>query len=436
MKLNLDKDILSFIDNKYIIFYNNNKMYDIIIIGGGISGLYTYHSLTKHVPKKNILLLEKNNYFGGRIYQHTDILFNHNYSFPAGAARFNKNHTEVVKLLREFKLIDFRKDKGFTSDFEFIDSKKSFSTQFNNENGFKYVNKVIKQSKKFDDNYLKSITFCELAEKVLKKDEVEFMLIASGYSGQLKHMNSFDAVELFSKGININMPYWGNKYHLLIESLVDSLKSKGANLILKANVENVETNNNTFHIKCNNKIVKCKQIVYCIPKPALLNINQLKPIHCLLKNSITCKPLCRTYAIFKKEDIWFHNLKNKVVTNNELRYIIPMDSENGLIMISYTDDIDTEYWKSIKNNQAKLKTNIVKLVKETFKININEPEKVYVFHWDCGVTYWNKGYDSDNISNLLINPLPNTFICGENYSKTQSWVEGALETSNKCVSLM
>ena len=47
--------------------------------------------------------------------------------------------------------------------------------------------------------------------------------------------------------------------------------------------------------------------------------------------------------------------------------------------------------------------------------------------------YWNKNIESSHTSNYLINPLPNLFITGENYSLTQSWVEGALDTSDKCI---
>ena len=43
-------------------------MYEIIIIGGGISGINSYLELVKRgVSKDKIILLEKNNYFGGRI---------------------------------------------------------------------------------------------------------------------------------------------------------------------------------------------------------------------------------------------------------------------------------------------------------------------------------------------------------------------------------
>ena len=62
-------------------------MYDILIIGGGISGLYNYVRLINSYRK--VLLLEKNDYFGGRIYQYKDTILSEKYEFPAGAARFN-----------------------------------------------------------------------------------------------------------------------------------------------------------------------------------------------------------------------------------------------------------------------------------------------------------------------------------------------------------
>ena len=42
-------------------------MYDYIIVGGGISGLYMYYKLIE--SGKKIILLEKLHEFGGRIYQ-------------------------------------------------------------------------------------------------------------------------------------------------------------------------------------------------------------------------------------------------------------------------------------------------------------------------------------------------------------------------------
>ena len=39
---------------------------DIIIIGGGIAGLYAAYKIKKMSPNKNIILLEKENVLGGR----------------------------------------------------------------------------------------------------------------------------------------------------------------------------------------------------------------------------------------------------------------------------------------------------------------------------------------------------------------------------------
>ena len=55
---------------------------------------------------------------------------------------------------------------------------------------------------------------------------------------------------------------------------------------------------------------------------------------------------------------WFKDLK-KTVTNNPLRFIIPMDSEKGTIMISYTDDVYCNYWEKRRHDQAELKKSIV-----------------------------------------------------------------------------
>lgn len=86
-------------------------------------------------------------------------------------------------------------------------------------------------------------------------------------------------------------------------------------------------------------------------------------------------------------------------------------------------------------DQDKLKKQIVKLIKKTFNIVVNYPTKVWVFHWDCGVAYWKKNVDSLSVSNYLLNPMDNLYICGENYSLYQSWVEGSLDSCHKCLDL-
>ena len=412
----------------------SSTTYDYVIIGGGISGLYMYMKLimTKGSNIK-ILLLEKNKYFGGRIYQHNDKRYG--ISYPAGAARFNKSHHRVIKLLKKFHLLDFRKEKGSSAQIRFIYANNKFSS-FKNKSGFHYIERVLSKMKNESRENLMNHTFQEFASKVLEQDEVDFMLIASGYSGQLKFMNAFDAYHLFSEGIRVDVPYWSGKFHLLIEKMVAHLQYHNASLINNADVADVLYENKKYKITYNSKCISSDKVIVCAPKNSLLHFSCFRPIQCILKNSVTCKPLCRVYALFDKNDPFIDMMKQKTVTNNALRYVIPMDPEKRLIMISYTDDDYTEFWSKKSNDQALLKKTVVKLVKEAFQVQIREPKKVFVHHWKCGVAYWNKGVDSDIVSTFVTNPLPNIYICGENYSRNQSWVEGALESCDRCLALL
>ena len=59
--------------------------YDIIIVGGGISGLYTMYNFKIKYPKLKVLLLEKEDRFGGRIYTFNKKIDNILYTMDLGA---------------------------------------------------------------------------------------------------------------------------------------------------------------------------------------------------------------------------------------------------------------------------------------------------------------------------------------------------------------
>lgn len=53
-----------------------DKVYDCIIIGGGISGLSCAKTLIKdfHIPSENVLICEAHSYVGGRIMQTSEFI--------------------------------------------------------------------------------------------------------------------------------------------------------------------------------------------------------------------------------------------------------------------------------------------------------------------------------------------------------------------------
>ena len=239
-------------------------------------------------------------------------------------------------------------------------------------------------------------------------------------------------------GMNQDLQFHGLSSGL--SSIIKNIKNKinsydKTKILLNHDVNNIEYNNEvglfSFYISKKNKKYQSKKCILAIPKPDLLNFNILNPIKKEL-NSIIYKSLCRIYAVFKEKDIWFKNI-NKTTTNNNSRYIIPLNKEKGSIMITYGDSKYADYWNNL--SKKLLLENIKKNIYKTYKIKINNPIFLKKFYWKCGTGMWLKNKDSTLLSKKIIQPFSKIplYICGENYSESQGWIEGALQTSENVI---
>jgi len=453
-------------------------MNDIIIIGGGIAGLYCFYQLQKKFPNKNlkISLFEKNDYFGGRCltkYKKFNKKFNKKINktfnnklnkkiiqYETGAGRLNENHKLFLSLLKDLDLKDELIET--TGKSNILPSKDyDLKSKFQNKTSFTYIKKVINHAKSLikknkikGTKELQKYTFIEYAKTILQQDEVKFLLDFSGYYGELVYENAYDAIRLFEEGITNSLKYYILKHGFthFINTLVKKIKINGQQkqqkqqeeqyhqLYLNQELLKIKELGNTYVLNINNNIYQTKFLILALPKPALLKFNYLNIYNPEL-NSVSCKPLCRIYSVFPKT--WFSNLE-KSTTNTNLRYIIPINKENGLIMTSYTDAKYALYWKKFLNkSNNELSKEIVKQLKLIFyekektknkttetPIKIEKPIYNSINYWNCGVAYWKPNVNSKVISKkmLKINKDKTLYIIGENYSNNQGWVEGALET--------
>jgi oxygen-dependent protoporphyrinogen oxidase len=75
-------------------------MYDYLIIGAGVAGLYTAFNLSRSYPKKKICIIESTSYIGGRLHsiKYDGVIV------EGGAARFNNKQYRVQSLVKELGL--------------------------------------------------------------------------------------------------------------------------------------------------------------------------------------------------------------------------------------------------------------------------------------------------------------------------------------------
>ncbi len=433
---------------------SNKNLFDLIIVGGGISSIYLVYLLSKSKSwsNKKICVLEKENHFGGRLKVFKTRKQGFNYEWDEGGARFNQNHHLLRSLIKEVGLSKNIVEAGAHIDFMPTD-KEYYSNhpELLRSDPNDLMNKVLDSMKNQKKEVLIKTNFIEYAPKILTKEEFKYVIDSFGYYAELERMNAYDFYRLIRFDMSTNhSKFYGLTSRLgsVVDALIKKIKSskmykkKNIKFFTNQDVNSIDYNEptNIFTIKSNKNFVwKSKKCVCAMPQKALKRLRILKPINKLL-DTINCIPLCRIYSIYRvpkkdsKEKVWFDFMNGKVSTDSPIRFIIPVDKKKGVIMISYSDDKYANYWhKQEKKSMNHLNSRLQALTQKWVPKGVKVPKPIFtrVSYWDCGVAYWKKNVDSKKVYKKILHPFEKIplFICGENYSLHQAWSEGALQTA-------
>ena len=433
-------------------------IYDTIIIGGGIAGLYAGLLLLRQDPKHRLIILEKERYLGGRIITYTDKYM----TVEKGAARFNEHHLRLKQLIADLglasRIVEIGSDTVFYSaDGQKTEDSMSFLESLTNPFGVlvdvwsqafsplpmvPLIARVILYSKVLSRSHLISHSFTQIACEVLSKEEVSIIQGGFGYYTELVEMNARDAIALMEGGLNPSNQFYvlNGGLSQLIARMVTELNRGERRVLTDIEVAKIEYPENHFVVKSKSgkKFVGLRCIC-ALPKEAVQRLPIFRPISNLL-DRILCFPLCRIYSKFdmrNRDNAWIRDLP-KLTTDSPLRIVIPIDTESGVIMTSYTDHKFADAWlKTYETEGVKgVNQELQRLFQEMLGHPVNAPISTKVFHWKCGVGYWGIGADSDMVAAAVQQPIPGVplYVCGEHYSaKNQQWMEGALETAEEVV---
>lgn len=441
---------------------SHDTILDTIIIGAGLTGCYLLNRLLKREPTTNVLLLEASNRLGGRI---ETVAFKDvdgtQIQYEAGGARFSDKHKRLVKLLTELSLIDKR--VPISSDVMHMQvPPNKLQTRYPDiMKIMKHVKQHI-QTHSISDSVIQQHTLYTFISDVMNDSALaEYMLAFYEYYSELATLNMSHAMDVFINEFNDKVQYYvlSSGYESIITALMQDIPT---NKYYKLNtfVTHITLSNNTsntnniqshkFNISAINNqngeqiFYKANNIIVCVPVDALKKIKFGIPNSEKIKmisSQIKPEPLYRIYARFPTP---LPENMPKIATNLPIKYIIPMDHKNGVVMLSYTDGIYAKkinkiYQRDLLHDTSKLSTlltdnfnTLLPYITENKAYQSPFPEPTWIKHhyWSSGAGYWLPG-EIPPLSDV-IHPLTSIglYLAGEQLSNHQAWVEGCLETAD------
>ena len=269
---------------------------------------------------------------------------------------------------------------------------------------------------------------------ILKENEVELLKISLGYIGEMYDMNAYNCLLTLRKDFDIrNNEFFvlRDGIHILCDVLYKYIIDAGVSVHLSSMLE--EVIDEKKYIKINVATHHYSTLYLTIKRGDYMKIGYFLKYENIF-NTVSDGHLLRIFAQYK--DVWFTDMP-KILTQNKLQFIIPIDYNSGLIQISYSDRYNADFWNAFKTEKD-VKKYLTKILNEMFPDkNIKEPEWITMHFWDAGDHMWNVGVNTKNIQDKMdqIFIPKDIYILGETYSERQAWIEGAIETVHKKLSI-
>lgn len=407
-----------------------------IIVGAGIAGLRVGIKTLKKSPNLRCCILEKYNYNGGRIVTYFSKLPTiGKIQWENGAGRISTSHTRVLELLDKYKLT-------------FVPIPTEVNYNMHSNNFIELFSIFLEPLYTIPTEILQMHTLKQLLHKLWGSVTAKNFYSRFPYYSEIHVLRADIALESFRHEMGTTAGFGKCKEGLstLIKCMVDEFESLGGVIlhntevtsllrgnasISNASISNASSSNASISITCNTpekKVFYTNKCVLALHCDAIRHIRGVQHMDVLKK--LTMQPLLRMYAVFpvRKGVSWFSDIPT-TVTNSPLRYIIPINPQKGIIMISYTEGKDASYWM----NHTQIEKNVMKEIRSLYSDHtIPDPTFFKMHSWDNGTTYWLPGdYSVEKESINALHPLPQKFpglfMCGESFAVNQAWMESALE---------
>ena len=403
-------------------------MYDIIIVGAGLAGLYAAHKIQLLDPTKKILLLEQSPKagLGGRA--QTRSFQGVSVSTGAGIGRLAKDQ-RLYHLLQDFNVP--------THTFPV---HAQYATTLSNCN-VKQMFSELRRQYKSKTNLQEKQTFREFAEPLLGKDLYNQFTTCAGYTD---YENEDVQDTLYDYGFDDNYEEWTGfsvPWSSLVQAIAAKITTSGCEIRTSCAVTKIQsTETDTKYgfdvLVQTGRIYQSKQVILATTIESVLHL-----VPGALDKTSPYRQICgqafmRIYGRFSKACIPTvrNHIQTQTIVPGPLHKLIPMEPEKGVYMIAYTDNEGAKTIRKYGENTVKNRETLCRLLERALGLSRGTLELVAIhgWYWPIGTHYYTPLPPSYRNRGEFIRrvqrPLPNMAVVGEMVSRNQGWVEGALES--------
>lgn len=337
-------------------------MYDIVIIGGGIAGLYSAYKIHKTHPHLTCMILEKNSELGGRIHYEE---LNHE-EMKEGGGFLRTTDTETIRLLDEIQI-------------------PYYFTRHPIQYTFKPVH-VMKMMEELRVHYMSHepihITFEEYARSIWGQQRYNQFIKTTMYIDYRDSLmeNVLTDVSDFMynvTGYTEGIVDWNHMIYILISRITcPMIKNCTVMNIVPKNAWTIHTSVGTIQSR---RIILATNVTSA--RKLLPTFHLLRYIHPSSCTKIFVK-VADSCIKWMKIHVPIHTIVDSILHN-----IMPIDPEKGIYLIGYSDEEQADELSSYVHDSLANRTRLARLAETSLLLPVYSLSitRIVGKYWPCAM---------------------------------------------------
>jgi monoamine oxidase len=461
---------------------------DLAIVGGGAAGTFVAHTMQTHRPDWSIALFERTDRIGGRLRSVAVPGVEH--KIELGGMRFRTGHHLVAGLVKSLGLETYPFDRTGGSErsllrgqladgpddpaggaaYDVLPGERGRSASDLAADAFEHIipgastldadgYRRVRREHRYGDRRIVDWSMGDAIASVLSPEAARYVADAFGYDSGIRAFNVGDGIEFMLGGGapagEARVPVDG--MDRIPGELVRRFAARGGTVHLRHRLDSVVPTDDGIRLTFDGATVDAARVVIAVPVPALRSVVAgspalQTPTYERILASVEPFPAMKLYLWYERP--WWRPTVGGIrsTTDSTIRKIWYLDTApdaRAALLAMYTDGRHVEPWRATWDGApagSPASAAMLAAVHEQLRAlhpaipDIPEPAGSALMFWggdpfETGWQFWRPGDISDEIMDLAIQPQPDVplHLAGESFSRSQSWVEGALETAGLVV---